>query len=214
MVPTDEAIITRQMLYSARFVPATCAAIAITASIYLQLICPRPASTAVTSLRWLLLLQQNCANGQCRSGQHREIPLPLGKAGHGENKGVCSGSQVDLRWSVAHIFPVQRDLRAGGCRSETALDLLSFLRRCFLRGVDWPHWRGGHRTAPRRSCYRGGLDCNCDCRRTGLSIRIDQRVQLLSRLAPVIHVVEDEPTLLSSGVESLTSGQGCAPGPP
>src|SRR5580692_10767681 len=39
MVPTDEAIITRQMLYSARFVPATCAAIAITASIYLRSAC-------------------------------------------------------------------------------------------------------------------------------------------------------------------------------
>src|ERR1700722_5559925 len=42
MVPTDEAIITRQMLYSARFVPATCAAIAITASID-----PRPACQTV-----------------------------------------------------------------------------------------------------------------------------------------------------------------------
>jgi hypothetical protein len=34
MVPTDEAIITRQMLYSAFLVPGICAAIAITSSLY------------------------------------------------------------------------------------------------------------------------------------------------------------------------------------
>ena len=34
MVPTDEAIITRQMLYSALTVPATCAAFAIAFSTY------------------------------------------------------------------------------------------------------------------------------------------------------------------------------------
>ena len=52
MVPTEDAIITRQMLYSALPVPATCAAFAIVFSVHLQYLVPNPHFGQQTTTNW------------------------------------------------------------------------------------------------------------------------------------------------------------------
>src|SRR5271165_1906659 len=110
MVPTDEAMITRQMLYSALPVPAT-AAFAINSSVYPQYLV-------------LLALQQNRVYRQFGSGQYRKLPLPLSKTRHGKNDDMRPGSKFDLGWRAAHILAVERDIRAGRSRTEITLYLL------------------------------------------------------------------------------------------
>src|ERR1700733_7244936 len=102
MVPTDEAIITRQMLYSALPVPAT-TAFAITSSIYRSNL----SSGQIRNPHCLrLFLLQNCAHVQFRSGEHGQLPLPLAEARHGKNNDMRSSPQFDFRGRVAHVFAI------------------------------------------------------------------------------------------------------------
>src|ERR1700693_2892476 len=147
MVPTEDAIITRQMLYSALPVPAT-AAFAITSSIYvtflvLHMHCNLLQSQALHGLekttnpgtgslpsavalrpesRWSrLFLLQNCAYRQFRSGQHRKLPLPLVKARHRKDDNMRPRAKRNRRRGAAHVLAVKDDVGAGGRRTEITL---------------------------------------------------------------------------------------------
>src|SRR5271168_3401494 len=123
MVPTDEAMITRQMLYPGLLVPAT-AAFAITSSIYRSnLSCTQ--IRAPDCLR--LFLPQTCAHRQLRSGEHSQLPLPLSKARDRKNDHMRPCRQFDFRWRAAHVLAVERDFRARRRGAEIALYFLHFL---------------------------------------------------------------------------------------
>src|SRR6202167_122642 len=195
MVPTDEAMITRQMLYSGVLLPATAtAAFAIPSSVSLQYfsrthirICCTPTSQRTNPPWSRLLLLQNCADRQCRPGDDGKVPLPQGKARHKQCDGMGPGPEADFGRRAAHVPAIQRYFRSRRCRAEIALYLFfCFLRQIAVRG-------GGRRGRFRR-------------------VRRYQRVQLLSRLALVILVVHREAAFLSFGVEGFSLGQRNASG--
>ena len=153
---------------------------------------------------------QNCTHRQFGSGQNREFPLPLGKPRYGECDHMRPRRELNLGWRAAHVLAVKRDFGARRRRTEIAPNFLqSSLRRNLLHGDSGRSCRGHRRTLPGCRYVRNWMSCNCGRTRlrTGLSVRIYQRVQLTSRLAFVIHVVHGNAALHSSGVETFAIGQ-------
>src|SRR5271165_3582049 len=111
MVPTDEAMITRQMLYSAFPVPATCAVLAIPASIDLRSACRTYAwdVTAGRAANWRLILHVFVLLGRtilgvdswaARLARIQRKFLEAEKAGF--DRGIsCSGTTKNEGWGAS-----------------------------------------------------------------------------------------------------------------
>ncbi len=108
MVPTDEAIITRQMLYSALPVPPTAAAFAMTSSIYPQLTVLFPSAK--------FRLPSIAIRRVPSSSRFHWIKPGI------EKTTTCAPVTSSIsRRRASHILPVKRDIRAGRRRGEITL---------------------------------------------------------------------------------------------
>ena len=174
MVPTDEAMITRQMLYSALLVPATCAAFAIPSSICLLNFSAAPLhyfraisysdSSPGQKLNFVrrrapgsgLRLLQASRHIHCRIRRYRKLAFPLGEPWHGNGDDVRPSTNADFGWRVAHVLAVQGDFRTGGRRTEIAPYLFrNFFRRDLPHPARGRRWRGSRGIL--RRCRRAGL---------------------------------------------------------